>query len=211
MGRKSVDYIRLLTQALCLITLTFVFCTGFTLPSPKDLRKDIKKELAKIREKSPGAKQLALWRQRYEEAVDAIKQAERQSAQRYAPDTWEDALNMLSKAKEYARQKSYLKAEFLARKAAEAGNKAREASEKARADAISASRKTIERLKKEIDRLKDKVTSGRPELSRQIDELTIRLMDLVHAMKLDQFKDVEEGAQTLDKDIKKLSKRLSKQ
>ncbi len=199
--------LRILAAGIAAALLTF--CTGFTLPSPTSLREDIKKELARIREKSPGAKQLARWRHRYEEAISSIKQAERQSAQRLAPDAWNEALNMLSRAKEYARQKSYLKAEFLARKAAEAANRAREISEKARADSIAKARRITERLKKRLDQLKNMIPKEDAELTRRVNELTIRWADLVHAIKLDQFKEVEKGARSLDNDIKKLSKRIS--
>ncbi len=182
----------------------FIFCTGFTLPSPRELRQEIRQELQKIKEMTPTAKRRAQWKARYEQAVEALKKAETQSAERYAPKLWQDALNLLSKAKEYAKKKSYLKAAYLAKKAKEAAESASTKAEEARRKAQASAKQNIEGLKKQIEILKKRASQGNQALKEKMDQLMLGLRDLVHALELEQFEQVKKGARELDERIRRL-------
>ncbi len=206
---KASKQIALKISTLSLLGLVFLLCSGFTLPSPSELKKDLKEELKKIREKTPGAKQLAYWRDCYDQAVQAIEEAEWQGAERYAPEAWNEALQLLSKAKEYARKKSYQKAAFLARKAREAGTRAKEQAEKARAEALAEAQKALDDLKEKLDKLSSEVPRNARGLVLRFNELVLQWTDLVHAKELEQFEDLKKGVKKLERKIKELSRQLT--
>ncbi len=197
--------------ACCILVLcAFVLCTGFTLPSPARLKDSLRQELEKIREKGPGARQLARWREEYERAVSVLEEAELQGAQRYAPDTWHYALGLLSRAKEYARQKAYPKAAFLAKKAREQGKLAIEEAEKARESALKQARATLERLKKQLDAIKAGLEADSKPARKRLNELLLQWTDLVRASELEQFEDVDAGAKELEARIRELRRRIER-
>ncbi len=193
-----------MARQTCILILacSCLFCSGFTLPAPKALKKDILTELNKIQETTPSARERAKWRRLREKARSVLEQAELDGADRYAPGPWNDALGLFARAKQYAAMRSYRKASYLAEKAIE---NASQASRKARTEydkRAKAARRKLARLKKAVDcavaasrgRVHD--SNGTSSLIRA--RLSLKLDDLNNAVALGQFKDFENGLRHLE-------------
>lgn len=185
-------------QILMLILLCSCFlCSGFTLPPPGGLRKDILTELNKIRESTPGAKERARWRRLRDNTRSILEQAELDGADKYAPGPWNDALDLFARAKQYAAIRSYRKASYLAEKTIEYASLAIRRAKTEYNKRAKAAKRELARLKKAIDcavtASKDHTHDDGNGTSDVRARLTLELDDLDNAVALGQFKDFEDG------------------
>jgi hypothetical protein len=187
--------------ALTAIALCMGLCSGFSVPSPDELKMELQEELKQIREMAPEAKRMALWRREKESAEAAIKKAEMLGASRYASESWTESMGLLSRAEEYAAEKSFRKAAFLVKKAREAAEKAGQEAQKIREQKRGEAQDRIALLQKALDRLAAMVSPDDEKMTIKLDQLTLELRDMVNAMDLEQFDDVVKGADRLGKEV----------
>ena len=159
-----------LTLFLILALLTPSLSHGLGIPDLSDLRKETREailsHLEELRERTPKGKAMVRWKESRKRAEAALERARAESAERYAPQDFEEALRLLDVGLEYARRGEFWKAEYLARKAAEAGERAAERAadaRRARADAIQA------RLKEAFRRITE-LEAKDPEGGRLLEE-----------------------------------------
>jgi hypothetical protein len=187
--------------ALTAIVLCMALCSGFSVPSPGELKKELQEELKQIREMTPEAKGMALWKRERECAEAAIRKAEISGAPRYASESWTETTGLFSRAEGYAAERSFRKAAFLARKAREAAEKTGKEAREAREEKREEARDRIALLQKALDRLAGMVSPDDERMTTELDHLTLELRDLANAMDLEQFEDVLNGADRLGKKL----------
>ena len=176
-------------QWLLILTRLFLIClcisllSAFTVPSPHELRRDFAAELKKIKESTPGAKALARWNKLRDQAVKALEQAEINGASEFASTEYEEAVDLFQRARDYAAQRSYKKASYLAAKTEEIARSASESALKARARIEKKLYSKLEHLKSRLDMLHQRLPyeSG---LSESLAELYLQWSDIRHCVAL---------------------------
>ncbi len=112
-----------IAMKLLVLTAGMALLSGFSFSDPhklaQDIKAEIKAELHRIAEKTPSAKLRKEWRMRRDEASSALERAEMVQASKYCPEKWDESVALYKKARYYASKRSYRKAIFLAKKAAE--------------------------------------------------------------------------------------------
>jgi len=182
---------RLLLPLICICLLS-----GFTMPSPHELRREFAAELKRIRESTPGARALASWQQLRDQAGRALEKAEINGAPEFAPEEFEEASDLFRRARAYAAERSYRKASYLAKKTEEI---ARLASE----NALAAREKIEKKLNQQLVRLKarlDILHSRLPfesNLSVQLADLYLQWADIRHCIALGLYDQAEKQLHVL--------------
>lgn len=185
----------------CLLLLA-----GFKVLSPTELRQDLRQELEKIREMTPGAKERALWEEGRRSAEEALEAAELADVPLYAPEAMAEATSLFSLADEYAGKHAYRKATYLARKAEEAAKKATEEANDVLQKRRAAAKAKLGCLREALNGLA-RSTSSEGDAAREVAELFLALSDLAHAADLEQFDEVERGITALEGRIQMFSDR----
>lgn len=181
---------------LCLILASTLM--GFRSLDVKEIRKEVRQELARIKEMTPGAKQRKEWLEGRKKAVTALEDAFVSGARRYAPKLWQESLSMLDLADSYASKREFLKASYLASKVAETAGAAGE-------EAMKRLQSLKERYRQGIDRLYvllRRRVAALPEGERnsvEILRLRLGIKDLENALDLEQFQQVREGIQEMNR------------
>ena len=180
--------------------------SAFSIPSPDELRSEIRAELERIKEKTPGAKALAKWRDSRDKAEAALQEAVIQDAQEFAPALYQEAADLFSLAKRYALKKSFKKADYLARKAAEIAHKAAAEADKNRTAREKALLKRLNALLKRLEAMRSHVAEG-SEAAEKLNILFLKWGDIKNAIVLGQYDDARGELDLLEKETGQFARR----
>jgi len=169
---------RLFLPGLCIYLLS-----GFTMPSPHQLRREFAAELKKIKENTPGAKALDRWKKLRDQAAKALEQAEINGASDFASSEYKEAVDLFQRARDYAAKRSYKKASYLADRTEEIARAASENALKTRGRIEKKLDRQLAHLKKILDMLHQKLPYG-SELSPSLAELYLQWSDIRHCITL---------------------------
>ena len=198
---RAVCLARLFMPLLCIMLLS-----GFTMPSPHELRREFAAELKKIKESTPGAKALANWKQLRDQARKALEEAEINGAPKFAPQEYEEAEDLFQRAKDYAAKRSYRKASYLARKTAEIARLASEDAQKAREKIEKKLDRQLERLKTKLDILHQKLPFE-SDLSVALADLYLQWADIRHSISLGLYDQAEKQIPELARAVEEFRRR----
>ncbi len=203
---KKHNYSNIILIGIVLISCLFV--TGFNIPkinipSREQLRKNLQKEIDKIKALTPEAKRHALWLKKKLAAQQALEKAKLEGAQRYAIQSYNKALYYLTSAINYAKAKAYLKAIYLAKKSREMSDQAQRLADQRRVSLKAKVDKQLKDLKTKIDSLFKKIASN-PRLLKEKARILLAYQDLVHALHLEQFDQIKTGITKIEHKIRML-------
>lgn len=138
--------------------------------------------VAGLESKRLGVKDLNEWREAYEKATKAVREAELAGADRYVSDVYSEAYKHLELARKYALKRSYKKAYYLAQKAeTEAGEGAKKANE-----CIRSQRDKILPYMQEVELMMQKTTEEEKQ-TRRWHELILDYQNVIHHVNIEQF------------------------
>ncbi len=138
--------------------------------------------IAGLQGKRFGVKSLNQWREAYEKATQAIKEAELAGADRYAESIYSEAIKHYELAKKYALKRSYSKARYLALKAEK---EAQEGTKKA-TEYFKAQKDRMFPFLQEIALLMQKANEEERN-TRRWRELILDYQNVIHHIKLEEF------------------------
>jgi len=181
----------LLPIGLCLPVLLVLFLSGFSFSDSHKLRQEIsgeiQAELQKIVEKTPSAKLRRQWRSERDRTSEVLDSALCIEADRFSPEKWDEAVALFKKAKDYASNRSYRKAIYLARKARECAEDAYKSSQ----DVIQEKRDKIlaqyRELKESIRDIAGLIPPDADTLITRASELSLAIEDIRIAVNLKKF------------------------
>lgn len=179
---------------------------AFSLPDPEAIKKRIEETTRDIREKGPGMQALAAWHKAWSEAEKEIETARKKGATRYAPERYAEATELLKRAKVYAGQRLYLKAEYLARQATQSARAAQETARMVRSEKLDEARKRIDSIGKRISELEKRRETFPLERQREIDRVILAWRDLIHALAIEEFDVIDERIPEIEKRLDTLAK-----
>ena len=185
-----------LTPALCLVA--FFLASGFTVPKPGEVRKEIRQRLEKIQEMTPGARERARWLQSRAIAYRALEKAGRQSASRFAAGKWQEALSLFALAEEYAGKKSFRKADYLARKVSETASGAVEEAVQARKSARSGALGKIRRIEGMLSKLESRCAADNSTAAILLN-MKLDVSNLKNLVRIDNYTEFDREAGKLEK------------
>lgn len=189
----------------CAMLLCMVFLCGFTLPSSHELRREFQAELKKIKEKAPGARARADWIRAREAAQKAISEALINGAPEYAREEWDEAADLLERARRYSLDGSYRKAAYLARKSRETAESASDHADKAREKIEKDIVRQLNIFKKKLDMIRA-VLPDNSEWTVPLADLFLQWSDIKHCISLGLYHEAKSELNLLDKGIRKFRK-----
>jgi len=176
---------------LLLIAIGVLILSGFSFSDPhkltQDLRKEIRAELQKIVEKTPGAKLRKEWRAQRDVANSLLEKAQTAQASKYCPKEWDEAVALFKKAKYYASKRSYRKAIFLAKKSQEQAKFAYTTSKAKLLKQETGLKKQYKKLRSRLNDLAGAIPTDAEALAQKAATLSLELEDARLAMELLQF------------------------
>ncbi len=197
----------ILLRIAVLLACLLLLC-GFSFSDPhkvsQEIKQDLRQELQKIAEMTPGAKLRNEWRARRNKAEGALKQAEMVEAKRFCPEKWDEAVAVFKKAKYYASKRSYRKAIFLAKKAEEQAAEARTLAQKILDQKTSELNRQYRKLRLRADDVTASVPPGAEKLAIQAADISLAVEDVRIAIELRQFEDAEKKLPAIRKELQKL-------
>ncbi len=184
------------------------FISAFSIPSPDELRSEIRAELKRIKEKTPGAKALARWRDSRDKAEAALNEAVIQDAPEFASEPYQEAVKLFRLAKRYASSKSFKKADYLARKAAEIAHQAATEADRNRTAMEKRLLKRLQSILKRLQTIKKHVAEG-TEAAENLNILFLQWGDIKNAIVLGQYSDARRALDLLEKETRQFAGRYN--
>ena len=197
-----------------LILLSLLFLYGFSFSDPSklrtEIRKEIKAELEKIIEKTPSGKLRTTWRQKKQEAEEALNKALFMDSPRFCPEKWDEAVMLFKKAKKYASKREYRKAIYLAKKTIEFATGAEKCASRYIKEHNDKLEKQYTTLRNQMDEIMAMIPPDAEDLVKQASNLSLKIEDMYSAIKLRQFKNARDIAAHLRKRLASLEKAVKK-
>ena len=195
---------------LLVLTAAIALLSGFSFSDPhklaQDIKAEIKAQLHRIVEKTPSAKLRNEWRMRRDEASSALEKAEMVQAPEYCPEKWDESVALYKKARYYASKRSYRKAVFLAKKAAESAEEIYITSSALLLKQETGLTSQYKKLRARTDELAGSIPPDAEALEIRASRISLELEDARLAIELTQFETARQELNGIKTELDRLDR-----